>query len=270
VELTGKVWVLYNAKTKQQTKPLLTAQMQKVLLSLKLKEIPQFYLWTPGWNKWESLESFIQSDQNSFYLIGSKNKPKENFDKTEITDISEVLDPSNTSQIYLDDFLFTNVVDDDTATPAPDYGYYFNDFRAEDIDVNAKPNAKFHHVTGTDTFERRLDIRHDLRIEVVLISKNGKTFKSHSKNISTSGTLLEDEVPKDFLNGEFELLIINKFEANKHRGRLHLRGKIVGDLQDPRRLTFKETSALGKVHLKSLLKSYVEYQKSSRKKKRAV
>lgn len=289
-KLTGKVWMLYNAATRQQTKPMPTDQMQKVLLLLKVKEINQYFIWSPGWEDWKALVPFLQSDQKYFTIATPLTSPNRRIKKDSFgtnpeeinkfkppskeETITKFLDDSNTTEVFLDEnntgVFYTKVnVEESTPTPKPDYGYYHNDFKAEDIDINAKVTLKPKEVKPKPSgAERRVDTRHDFKIEIILISKNGKTFRSHSKNISMGGTMLEDEIPKEFLNGEMELIIINKFQANSMKGRLNLKGRIVGDLRDPRRLTFMDTPAPAKKDLENLLKSYVEHQQKIMERKK--
>jgi hypothetical protein len=98
----------------------------------------------------------------------------------------------------------------------------------------------------------------------VLISKE-RSFRTFSKNISLGGTLLEDEIPKDFLGKPFDLIIINRFETDKNKGRLLFRAKIVGDIINPRRLMFTEADPQMTARLNALLKAYTTYQEQMKK-----
>ena len=284
MEIKGQIWILYHALLKKQTKPMSTMQMQRLLLSLKLKDINDFFIWTPGWNEWQPLVNFVGSSQTFFVLTAIPSPPKK--EGREDIQIAELLDEKTLSKltdlkIYNDDEtkdLFMDYQGDhqftlvDTAKPTvkstgDEFGYFAADFRAEDIDVNAAPSLKDNHEGSVDSNRRSAD-RHNFKLEIILISKNGKTFKTFSKNISLGGTLLEDPVPKDFLNGEFEMMITNRFEADKTKGRLHFKAKIVGDFKNPQRLTFKEANKMMMEKLESLLRAYVVQQKELENKRK--
>ncbi len=276
MEIKGQIWILYHAVLKKQTKPMSTVQMQKLLLSLKLREINEFFIWTPGWIEWQSLISFMKSKQTFFVLSAIPAPPQKKTEedlpmvdlldeqtRSKINDI-EIYNDSETKEMFVEFEGNENFTVVDTSQPIQqkkdEYGYFSGDFKAEDIDVNAAPSLK-DNSEGTLGGERRSKTRHNFRLEIVLISKGAKTFKTFSKNISMGGTLLEDPVPKDFLNGEIEMIITNHFEADKNKARLHFRSKIVGDIKNPQRLTFQETNDLMMKKLEALLTAYIGQQK---------
>lgn len=284
MEIKGQIWILYHAIVKKQTKPMSTVQMQKLLLSLKLRDINDFFIWTPGWIEWQSLVSFIRSTQTFFVLTAIPTPPQKkdsgNIPMADLLDehsrskIIEngIFNDDETKQMFVDleaEGQFTLV---ETVHPKADkkdeYGYFSGDFKAEDIDVNAAPSLKDNQ-ENTFTSNRRVADRHNFRLEIVLISKNAKTFKTFSKNISLGGTLLEDPVPKDFLNGEFEMIITNRFEADKNKARLHFNGKIVGDIKNPQRLTFKEAKQPMMKKLEAMLTAYIHQQNEMIKNRKA-
>ena len=283
MEINGQIWILYHALAKKQTKPLSPVQMQKLLLSLKLRDVNDFFIWTPGWPEWQSLVNFIKSPQTFFILTSiptpPQKKEEQNIPLADLLDEhtrSRILDMKvyndhETNELFVDyegDEQFTLV---DTKKHAPngaeEYGYFSNDFRAEDIDVNATPSLKdkSEPVAGSN---RRVSDRHNFKLEIILISKSGKTFKTFSQNISLGGTLLQDPVPKDFLNGEIEMMITSRLD-DKNKDRLHFRGKIVGDFRNPMRLTFKEASEHMMAKLEVLLNTYVLQLKDIEKNRKA-
>ena len=80
-----------------------------------------------------------------------------------------------------------------------------------------------------------------------------------------TGTLLEDVIPKNFLNKPFELVIINRFEADPQKARLLFKANIVGDLTNARRLMFTNIEDSMKAKLSAMLEAYVYYQKTMHK-----
>ena len=73
-----------------------------------------------------------------------------------------------------------------------------------------------------------------------------------------TGTLLEDEIPKDFIHRPFEVILVNKFEKDQRKARVHLSGKIIGDIEDPRRLMFLQQDEDTVLKLKKLLHDYLK------------
>ena len=167
---------------------------------------------------------------------------------------------------------YTMVVTDDEIHRKEDYGYYFNDFNGDELDMakikkiaNLKVKKdKRENRNAEEDANRRIAIRHSFKLEVVLISKE-RSFRTFSKNISLGGTLLEDEIPKDFLGKPFDLIIINRFEPDKNKGRLLFKAKIVGDIINPRRLMFMEADPQMTARLNALLKAYITYQEQMKK-----
>lgn len=266
----GKVWIIYNSETKAQTKPMSVVQTQVLLLSLPEEEHSKFFLWTPGWDKWASVEEFLESEQK-YFVMSQPPKPKisstlkdETLTKTKTKTRTSVDTQTNSDSPY------THVLVGDTPIKDEEIGgYHCQDFNGDELDLSKIKKFKTEKKpisteTETDSGDRRRDSRHNFKIEVVLLSKL-RSFRTHSKNISLSGTLLENAIPKDFLNRPFDLIIVNPFETDPAKARLHFRAKIVGDLQNPRRLMFIEQDVSMTVRLDALLKAYVAYQEQVRK-----
>lgn len=277
---TGKIWIIYDAANKRQTKPMSTLQAQMTLLNLKPKEQSRFFLWTPGWTEWVPLPRFMESDQTFFVFApapapdGMPKPPMMDDDKT-VTDgvvsedtVTHIFD--STPEMAPDgDEAYTTIVDSSPNAPKdPEYGYYADDFSAEKIDPDAKHSLKFNlpqNKKPASPQDRRREERHQFKIEVILVNKHGRTFRTYSQNISTGGTLLEEDLPKEFINSRFDLILVNKFERNPAKGRLHFQGRVVGDYQNPRRLMFLDTDDHTKKRLQEMLQSYIDQQKSLKK-----
>lgn len=265
----GKVWIIYNAETKAQSKPLSVVQAQVLLLSIPSEELSKFFLWTPGWEEWMTVGDFLDSDQK-YFVMAQPPKPKENLASKEETQTrTKTVAPPNDTQ-------YTMVVIGDHPLRYEEIGgYHSKDFNGDELDLSKikqiKPDKKNPIAVSanpvsevTDVSDRRKDTRHNFKIEVVLVSKL-RSFRTYSRNISLRGTLLESEIPKDFLNKPFDLIIVNPFEIDPAKARLLFRARIVGDLKDPRRLMFMEQDEAMTVRLDALLKAYVAYQEQVRK-----
>lgn len=274
----GKVWIIFDAEKKTQTKPMSIVQAQVVLLSIEEKEQSKFFLWTPGWTEWVSIRKFLQSDQR-YFVLSHPPKPKKTYEKTR-TQTSSVPDDTVTTThnapATSSDSPYTQVVVGETPLKANTSDeYWVKDFNGDELDLSKikkiKPeeNKKSKPLlepsnSELDGAERRRDTRHNFKIEVVLVSKI-RSFRTYSKNISLSGTLLEHEIPRDYLNKPFDLIIVNPFEPDPSKARLLFRAKIIGDMKDPRRLMFVEQDVSMTLRLDALLKAYVAYQDRIRK-----
>ncbi|HRO66106.1 MAG TPA: PilZ domain-containing protein [Pseudobdellovibrionaceae bacterium] len=278
----GKIWIFYDSLTQKQTKPLSTLNAQMTLLSMKVKDPDRIFIWTPGWTKWVPLQQFLESDQ-TYFVVAPAPKPKTDeppaFDEKTVRaeapledTVTHVLHPEFAQDTESSEY--TEILPDHRPPPSQkkDYGYYHEDFRADQIDPEARfkvdmnlpgkrPNA------SDNPANRRLNPRHQFKIEVILINKNGRTFRTSSLNISLGGTLLQDELPKEFINARFDLILVNKFEKDPSKGRLHFQGRVVGDYTDPRRLMFLDTDEHTLKRLESMLRSYLDQQKKIQKKK---
>lgn len=265
----GKVWIIYDAETKTQSKPMSVVQAQVALLSLANKDHGKFFLWTPGWDEWVCIREFLESDQKYFVIM----QPPKPMDLPSSDDTLTAT--QNAPATSNNDSRYTQVVVGDLPVKKAEIGgYHQKDFNGDELDLakikklkpdamgkkKAEPAAQVEE----DGADRRRDPRHNFKIEVVLVSKI-RSFRTYSRNISLSGTMLEDEIPRDFLNKPFDLIIVNPFEPDPSKSRLLFRAKIVGDLQDPRRLMFVEQDVAMTLRLDALLKAYVAYQDQVRK-----
>lgn len=276
----GKVWIIYDAETKTQTKPMSVVQAQVTLLTAASKNPQRFFIWTPGWDEWVCVHEFLDSDQK-YFAIMQPPKPK---DVTEKGDTQTITVTQNAPATNYADNIYTQVVvgEEPLKEEAVDE-YWRQDFNGDQLDLKkmghkaAKPETTKKKVSGhtvnkaaplketaTKESDRRKDQRHNFKIEVVLVSKV-RSYRTYSRNISLSGTMLEDEIPKDFLNKPFDLIITNPFEPDPTKARLLFRAKIVGDLTDARRLMFIEQDVAMTLRLDALLKAYVAYQAQLRK-----
>lgn len=286
---TGKIWIFYDSKNKKQSKPLNLTQAQALILNLAQKKNFQAYIWTPGWNEWIDLKSFLEVDQDYFVVppsIRKKNLDKtsvtktltrfkeaqtetintrvtENFDKTVLIP----LDPG--SSMFQEPKQKFTEVKKDGPNQKIDYGYFYPDFKAENIDPEitrlrgrlktglSRESVKPESPTNLSA-DRRENIRYNFGIEVILITKKGKTFKSESENISISGVKLRDSVPQEFLMVDFSVVIANKLEKDPKKSRIHFNSKCVGDVTDSKRLVFINPDIKSQKILEEMINSYLQ------------
>ena len=265
----GKIWIIYDAETKRQTKPMSVVQAQVTLLSFSSKRSGRYYIWTPGWDEWVCVREFLASEQNYFVAKRPPAPQVHGNDSEKNKTITAIV---NAPTPIESDSPYTQVkLNEAPLKPTEIGGFYDQEFLADELDISKVHKVKNIPVEHKSDFskdttqaERRRDPRHNLKIEVVLVSKV-RSFRTYSKNISLSGTMLEDDLPRDFLNKPFDLIIVNPFEKDPTKSRLLFRAKIIGDMTHARRLMFIEQDAQMTERVDSLLRAYLEYQEQQRR-----
>jgi hypothetical protein len=247
-----KVWLLFDAFTHRQSQPMNEEQTQIAIFSLRI-ETDRYFVWTPGWPEWKPLENYLKESQCPF-----KTVPKNPTEKTLITeDVNKLAGlPEET--------LSSVQIPKNPKNQKVDYGYYHQDVHADDLSIrkinNLKPLGGINDKDKEEKDRRRAE-RHEFQIEILLVARNGRSFRANSKNISLTGALLDRDIPKDFLNTPFDMVVVNRDEKNPQKSKMHFKGKVVGDLDQRDRLTFVEQDPENHKVFKEMLESYVQ-QKS--------
>jgi hypothetical protein len=277
----GKVWIIYNAETKAQTQPLSWEQAQALLISITKEETSKYFLWTPGWADWISLKKFLASEQSYFVLLPPKPQLTSIDKHSTVTKIPVTMAGTKEHTAFTDsqtNDLYTHVeMNAKPLRPEVTGGYWGHDFCGDDLDLSKirkitppqgskSPKKKSPKKADaiSEEAERRTAKRMSFKIAVTLISRT-KSFRTYSKDISLGGTMLEDEIPKEFLHTPFDLIILNPFEENPQKARLLFRAKFVGDINEPRRLMFIEKDPTMTKRLGELLRSYVDKRQDNKK-----
>lgn len=271
----GKIWIFYDKKKNKKSKVLNLVQAQSIILGTMSENPERYVIWTPGWTEWVPLDKFLKSEQKYFVTTPGASKITTDIEdltiqSKKITDEDRTMVITSTiteSSDSATEVIYTEISD---KLPPPkrqaegDYGFYHPDFNAEQIDIKVKvPTFNSEQKSEND---RRLEVRHNFKMEIIVVSKKGKTFKTFSDNLSLGGTLLQDPLPRDFLNAPFDLIVINRFEKEAHKGRLYFNGKVVGDFRDPRRLMFLKPDPKTLQQLESMIAAYLSYQNSMQRK----
>ncbi|MGZ3747770.1 MAG: PilZ domain-containing protein [Pseudobdellovibrionaceae bacterium] len=260
----GKVWIIFDAGANKKTKPLSIVQTQMMILTFKMRNLHLYHIWTPGWTEWQPLTQFLASGQK-YFVQAQPPEPLLNKEKQKASEVTvkvQTIDP-DTAPAY------TSVVDPEEVKTA-DYGYYYKEFRGDDLTLSGLPDRPTVEILVSrselgSSNDRRRAHRHDFKIEAVLLTTKGNSFRTYSRNISLSGTLLEDEIPKDFIHRPFEMILINKFEKDTKKNHVHLKGKIIGDITDPRRLVFLDQEKETTAKLIKLINDYISQQSRLKK-----
>lgn len=257
---TGLIWVFFNVKTQAQTKPLPYTQAHAFILQMKRQEIRHYVIWTPGWKKWIPVKEMLKADEKYFEVPPPVDQTDD--EATQITGSSKKKVDTHSGELTYTEIHLNHDLPKATAEFAPEN---INWDKTPVIPVLTRNSEK--KVDSED--DRREYKRFPHRIELVLMTKKGKSFRSSSLNVSLGGALLREQVPPALLDEVMDLVIVNPFPDNDTPSHLLLKGKVVGELSDRRRLVFYDVSpeVLGK--LKSILERYKKNYSEFKKKKSA-
>ncbi len=273
---TGKTWVLLDGITKIQSQPLQTEQLQLAILKLNERDWTRFYVWTQGWANWQLLKDFLNSDQKDFALAGtpaSEENVKAHIHAQIASRKKVTIQPQQQEDTVTKAAHYPQqkqaggkamtMVSSSEETIVPES--MEKDYNGDTIDESAyhKPPQPLDFKEISEAYKNRAE-RHELKIEILLISQKGKTFKSYSRNISLTGSLLEDNIPFDFYGVHFDLVVVNRNSLNPQNGRVQMRAETVGDGLT-QRVRFVTPSEMLKQRLMNLLNDYLTQQAKLRK-----
>lgn len=257
------MWVLYDSLSKAQSNPVTTDEAQMAIFKMRPRDMERFFLWTQGWEEWQPLQFYLTTDQKHF--VTSFTLQNEETVKAKIRDVLEMKSINNKklhdeitgsySSIHLreDTISDVNIPND-------------KQFDGEEISWEnlEKPRIDFSKLKKKSAADNR-ETRHELKIEIILISTKGKSFRSKSKNISLSGSLLEDNIPFDYYGNVFDIVVVNQSARKKSMERISLKGKTVGDGLT-QRLQYVGITDAKKQELQNFLQEYIDLQKTFSKK----
>lgn len=244
-----KIWVVFDNITKIKSQPITEEQLQLAILRMTEKDWDRFYLWSVGWESWQPLRTFLKSGQAKFLRI-LKDSSEDIGDITIKKVIAENIAPE------------TKKSEEKTITKSMTKVRTDGEFTKTKTEAHTE--LDFSRIDSKKDYKKR-SIRHELKIEVLLINKKGKTFRSFSKNISLSGTLLAENIPVDFYEAPFDVVIVNKYAQDHKYSRVILQGETVGN-ELTQRIQFILTSDNVKGNLTTLLSQYLEHQNNVKKK----
>ena len=274
------LWVFYDSISKIQSNPLSTDAAQSTILKIRPNSITRFFIWTQGWQNWQPLKSYLESDQKVFvstFTISKTNEETLTAAFREITELTQTQTHTSFPHEQTNTKTGTNT---NTGTGTSTYSHIRLDedtisrflkpdshksFDAEEITWSniKKPDFNFSKVLNKAMGKR--EARHDLKIEVLLISRRGKTFRSKSKNISLSGALLEDTIPFEFYDTPFDLVVLSTLTKDPKKARVKLEGVTIGEVKGSRtqRIQYNQPTDEQKKLLQGLLEDYIDAKKNS-------
>lgn len=258
---TETKWVFFDKLSKLQSKIMNLEEAQFAILKMRSKDWERFYIWSTGWENWQILKVYLNSDQKNFMTTFTATEMDEVTLKTTVRDVLELKPASEKTKKEITKSFSSIKLDEETAT----------EFKAKKFEKNytgdeitwskvKKPDVDFSKINAKNKYDERSP-RHELKIEVLLIDKKGRTFRSSSKNISLSGALLEKNVPVDYSQSEFDAVIVNKYAKDQKLARVTVKAIVSGDGLTSR-IKFQNLSDQQKNSLRTLLTEYLRQQKS--------
>ena len=236
-----KFWIILDSLTKIQSQALSLDKLQSTIQRMTEKDMTRYYIWTEGWQNWQSLQEFLNSDNRKiiFPYENRKNQKEETKEKSITKSMTHITQETDTQTSY-------KLVDQD----------FDGSFLENEILANKAVDLDFKKLV--QHYNRRAE-RHAFKIEVLLINQKGKSFRSYSKNISLTGTLLEDHVPFYFYGNVFDLVVVHKKSSDPMIARVQLKAEAVGD-GITQRIRFVQQSEDQKGKLTMLLNDYIQQQ----------
>ncbi|MGZ5279323.1 MAG: hypothetical protein ACXWC9_05245 [Pseudobdellovibrionaceae bacterium] len=99
---------------------------------------------------------------------------------------------------------------------------------------------------------RRIAPRYEINLEVIILTQT-KSFRTRSLNVSASGALLKDSLPKEFMASQtLEIIFIMTDQNCKNR--LLFKGRAVGGPNSSSRITFLESGVNSQSELQRAFK----------------
>ena len=170
-------------------------QAHVFILQLKQQELRHFVIWTPGWKKWIPVKEMLKSDQKFFVIpppIDQTDKDATKISKT-LTDLTKSLSGNSSSASgrsnsgHKGERTYTEIAL--TSAPPGD----FDEFEPENMNWEKTPVIpvlkKNSDGDSDSDDDRRTYKRFPHRIEIVLMTRKGKSFRSSSLNVSFPGGL---------------------------------------------------------------------------------
>lgn len=254
---TKNTWVLFDSVTQIQSQPLSQEQLQSAIFKMQKTDHARFHIWTSGWESWQVLSVFLNSDQTVFIKdIETAKKLAE--EKTVSRPKKQIVEDTQTKSVTI-----IKLNDELTKTSLKDKEIKFDGDNLTWSQAAPPKDLNFSKIKISDYSSRAT--RHELKIEILLVSAKGKTFRSYSKNISLGGTMLEDNIPFDYYGSTFDVIVVSRYADNPMNSRVQLKSKAIGEGLTSR-LQFENITDEQKKRLTTMLNEYIEKQKAQIKK----
>lgn len=254
-------WVFFDKLSKQQSKVMTLEEAQFAILKMRTKDWERFYIWSNGWASWQILKVYLESDQKNFITNFTPTEMDDITLKTTVRDVLELHPASKKVQKEITKS-FSNIKLHEESISNYKKNNLGKDFFGGDLTWSniKKPDVDFTKINAKKQYDHR-EQRHSLKIEILLVNKKGRAFRSSSKNISLSGALLEKNVPVDFTHQPFEAVIVNNYTSDKRTSRVIVNATLSGEGVGCR-IQFLDLTDAQKNSLHDLLSDYLKQQKN--------
>ncbi len=234
-------WLFVDSKTRVVSRRLTQKGAEDFIESLQNVNIDHWWAWNPSFCDWIPLKNILNRKDGKIRILiklPTINMPLDNREE-ELT-IAEDVMPEQSEHTHIpEEYSEVKIFLSDKPADA------IRDFHGDDL--------TFSHVPKPPTLgfgaDRRRANRYEKRIEV-LVASRGKSFRTHTVNISMTGVMLELAIPKDLHGGPFEIVFIIQEKGIKKQ--IAFQGKVSGDSKDRRRLVFGELNTSCQKVLESL------------------
>jgi len=271
--MANKTWILLDNLTKIQSQPISLDDLKLAIARLPKHEYIRYFIWTTGWQNWQPLNEYLESDQKTLSVTlqsvtDLKNPTPLNQNDNTLTQTKLDFTSSQNEKTVHHENTYSAQSSLTYATTSdyqkPDKNLINkNDYNGDLIEAKAPTVNHLNFKSINDPYHARSE-RHEFKIEILLINKKNKTFRSFSKNISLSGTLLEEVVPIDFYDDNFDLVVVNRNPTNTLNARVQLRAEVIKNEGLTQRITFISMTPIQKQRLKDLLNDYINQQKKKK------
>lgn len=287
----ARVWVFYDSIAKLQSNALTQDEAQSAIMKIRAHDIARFFIWTQGWQDWQPLKTYLESDQKIFvstFTISRSNEETIRAVAREIREhtITQTMtrfpfgddEPTNAGLTSAGTATGTNtaayshiVLTEDTMSrymnkKLPEYNSLI-DFDGEELTFSniKKPKMDFSDMLANKKMDQRA-VRHELKIETLLISSRGKTFRTTTKNISLSGILAETMIPFEFYNCVFDIVVISSIQKDPRKARVKLQAEtVIEGGQRTQRLKYINMTSQQKGDLQNLMEDYLAFTRARKK-----
>jgi hypothetical protein len=231
----GQYWLFVDSKTRVVSRRLSQQGAEEFIRSLRNVNIDHWWAWNPCFRDWIPLKHIVDLREGKVRMLVELAPSDKKFDDKE--DVTQV-EPSEHTKIPEEYSEVRNFLREEPADE-------IKDFHGDDLTFSRVPKAPS---LGLDS-DRRRAARIDKKVEVLIVSR-GKSFRTHTLNISVTGVMLEKALPFEMQGGPFEIVFILLEKGSKRQ--LAFEGKVSGDFKDRRRLVFGDLTPNGKKMLETL------------------
>jgi len=257
----SKLWYLFNNVSQSRLDALSLAAAGEVLEKVAPDEFKNWFAWMQGWDGWKTV-----SEVPEFSPFLSRSSEEEADAPPPPPPAGDTTPPGtifSEAPVEEDSLIFRSPVkkSDRKSGGLPERpiertkAFSQSDFAViEDPTLEVIQSAAYPIQPKGDGAERRKQPRYDLELKVVL-SYQGNTFRSFTKNVSLGGFALKHSVPSVFFREPAVIFLSSpRWDEN-----IQFKGRIAVDVKDPYRVIFVESEERFLDRLQSWIDSNGKY-----------